>query len=279
MSIILRQCLDYAVENGWLETNEFSKVEVNTKLFQRTKKKTGETQVYNEYEEAELIADMLRRFNKHPHNMSPLAVVFLFESGLRIAEVCSIKYSDIDGNYIQIQRQEVREFEMVDDYTMRFKGFKIVEYTKSDDGYRKVYLTEAAKKIIEITKVIGKNYGYHNEGNFIFHTEAGNVNHYSIQAMIKRGCEYIDIMVKTSHKIRKTVISTLIDSGLSIDEIRRMAGHADERTTYQNYCFNRMSNKETEETIEKALKKDKVIKGNHYDNIIRMPKPCIYAEN
>ena len=77
--------------------------------------------------------------------------------------------------------------------------------------------------------------------------------------MIKRGCEKIGINVKTSHKIRKTYISTLIDSGLNIDQIRRMAGHSDERTTYGNYCFNRMTEEQTEEKIENALK---VIKGN-----------------
>ncbi|MCD7737671.1 MAG: hypothetical protein LUH58_01330 [Lachnospiraceae bacterium] len=54
-------------------------------------------------------------------------------------------------------------------------------------------------------------------------------------------------------KVRKTYISALIDSGLNINEIRRLAGHEDERTTYKNYCFNRMTNKETENLLEKAL--------------------------
>jgi hypothetical protein len=33
MSVILRQCMEYAVECGYLETNEFAKVKINTKLF------------------------------------------------------------------------------------------------------------------------------------------------------------------------------------------------------------------------------------------------------
>jgi integrase len=90
--------------------------------------------------------------------------------------------------------------------------------------------------------------------------------------MIKRGCEFINIDVKTSHKIRKTYISTLIDSGLNIDEIRRMVGHSDERTTYGNYCFNRLTNKQTEDAIEKALFKEKVIKSNQNSNLIEFKK-------
>lgn len=93
--------------------------------------------------------------------------------------------------------------------------------------------------------------------------------------MIKRGCEFINMDVKTCHKIRKTYISTLIDSGLNIDEIRRMVGHSDERTTYGNYCYNRLTNKETEETIEKAFSREEVIKSNQFDNVIEFKKVAI----
>lgn len=262
MSIILRQCLDFAVEKGYLEENEFSKVKINTKLFRRTKKKTSDTQVYNQQEEEDLIKDMIRRFNNNMKSTAPLTVMFQFETGLRIGEICAVKKSDIEGRYIHIQRQEVREFEKVDDFNMRFKCFKIVEYTKSEDGFRDVYLTDLALKIIDIALYINDQNGEHNPEGFLFFKDGSNINHYSVQAMIKRGCESINIDTKTSHKIRKTYISTLIDSGLNIDEIRRMVGHSDERTTYGNYCFNRMTNKQTENTIENALNKEKVIKGN-----------------
>lgn len=63
---------------------------------------------------------------------------------------------------------------------------------------------------------------------------------YSIQAMIKRGCEFINMDVKTCHKIRKTYISTLIDSGLNIDEIRRMVGHSDALLSYLLTMFDEL---------------------------------------
>lgn len=274
MSVILRQCIDYAVENEYLETNEFSKVKINSKLFRRSKKKTGETQVYTEDEEAKLIEDMIRRFRNNPTNTSPLAVMFMFETGLRIGEACALKLEDINGDYISIQRQEVREFEWKDDYSMKFKEFKIVEYTKSEDGYRDVYLTKTARKIIEVCK--GINNG---KTEFIFSNKNKRVNHYSIQAMIQRGCQYLEMMVKTAHKIRKTYISTLIDSGLNIDEIRRTVGHSDERTTYGNYCFNRKTQTETENIIEFALASKKVIKGNQKLYCDEVEKSRIYAEN
>lgn len=261
MSVILRQCLDYAVEIGYIDENIFSKVKVNTKMFVRSKKKSSSTQVYTELEEEKLINDMFRRFWNNPRNTAPLAVILSFELGTRIGEMCALKFGDIDGNYIFIQRQEVRDFEFVDEYTMKFAGFRIVEYAKTEDGNRGIYLTETAKNIIELVKMVNKR---NNESfdDFVFVKGGKNINHYSIQAMIKRGCENIDILVKTSHKIRKTYISKLIDSGLNIDEIRRMVGHADERTTFSSYCFNRLTDIQTEEKIESALGNTKVIKGN-----------------
>lgn len=262
MSMILRQCLDYAVECGYIAENVFSGIKINTKMFRRIKKKSGDSQVYTLDEEERLIKDMIRRFQNNPKNTAPLAVMLAFEIGVRIGELCVLKFDDIEGNYIHIQRQEVREYERADDFTMKFKCYKVVEYTKSEDGFRDIYLTETARKIIGLAHHMNMVNGEYCDEGYIFVKEHRNINHYSIQAMILRGCRRINMEVKTSHKIRKTYISTLIDSGLNIDAIRRFAGHSDERTTYGNYCYNRLTDKQTEEVVEEALNACEVIKGN-----------------
>ena len=278
MSIILRQCLDYAVELGILEENVFSKVKINSKLFVKAKKKPSDTQVYSYQEEIDLINDMIRRFENNPKSTAPLMVMLAFETGVRIGELCALKFSDIEGNYIHIQRQEIGTFKKTEACKMKFDKYEIVEYTKSDDGYRDIFLTETAKNIIEVARTMNEINREKNKDGFIFCKNGKNINHYSVMAMIRRGCEYININIKTSHKIRKTYISTLIDSGLNIDEIRRMAGHSDERTTYGNYCFNRLTNSETEDTIEKALTKHKVIKSNQILNVIEFEKKPILRQ-
>lgn len=252
MSIILRQCLDYAVELGYIEKNVFSEVKVNTKMFRRTKKKKGDTEVYTYSEEERIIEDMVRRYNNNPTSAAPLAVIFAFETGLRVGELCALKMEDINGDYIQIQRQEVRDYERVGDFNMRTKGYRIVEYTKSDDGYREIYLTQTAKRIINLSIETNKvNGGFYNPDGFLFCRSNGeNVNHYSIKAMLTEGCKHVKMQLKTSHKIRKTFISSLIDGGINIDEVRRIAGHSDERTTYGNYCYNRLTDKQTEAKLE-----------------------------
>lgn len=261
MSIILRQCLDHAIELGYLSENVFSDVKINTKMFRRVKKKKGETQVYSPKEEECMIKDMIRRFNNNPKSTAPLAVIFAFETGVRIGELCALKIEDIDGDYINIQRQEVRDFEKIDGYTMRFKGYKIAEYAKSDDGYRSIYLTSTAKKIIALSLKMNEINKENNPQGFLFCKNNKNVGLRSVASMIEQGCVQNGIQVKTSHKIRKTYISSLIDEGINIDEIRRIAGHSDERTTYGNYCYNRYTDKQTAERLE-FISSKKVIKGN-----------------
>ena len=60
-------------------------------------------------------------------------------------------------------------------------------------------------------------------------------------------------MEKSFHKVRKTYISALIDSGININEIRKAVGHTDERTTFSNYCYNRVGKQETTALFENAL--------------------------
>lgn len=259
MSIIIRQSLEYAVEKGYIEKNPFEKIKINSKMFRKVKKPLPQTQVYLTDEIPKIVYDMLRRFKNNPENTSPLAVLLDFEIGVRIGELVALRLSDIseDWTYIHIQRQAVREYERIEENStkMRFSGFKVVEYTKSDDGDRQVYLTDLARKIIKIVLSVNEYYKYKCE-DYIFVKGNQRLSHYTIQSKLYRGCESIGIITKTMHKVRKTYISSLIDSGLNIDEIRRQAGHSDERTTYGNYCFNRLTAPETQAIMENALRYD-----------------------
>lgn len=106
--------------------------------------------------------------------------------------------------------------------------------------------------MIDLSIKTNKINGGDNSDGFLFcKSDGGNVNHYSIKAMLTEGCTQANMKYKSSHKIRKTFISSLIDEGINIDEIRRIAGHSDERTTYGNYCYNRLTNKQTEEKLER----------------------------
>lgn len=253
MSIILRQGLDYAQEMGYIKINPFRKVKVEPRMFFRKKKQDDGSQVFLEDEQKQIEKEAYRRFSEKPHITNPLAICLAFQLGTRPCETVAIKFSDILGNYIHIQRMEVRNY-MLDKDTKEVKssGVKVVPHTKSDAGDRYIYLTEKARAILQLIKE--SNEAYHNEcDDYVFVRDNQRVEVIAVTNKLLNMCRTIGIPPKRCHKIRKTWISTLIDSELNISKIREMAGHTDERTTYRNYCFNRKTVSETEKEIERAL--------------------------
>ncbi len=91
------------------------------------------------------------------------------------------------------------------------------------------------------------------DDRYIFSVNEDPLSYYSIRHLYTRYCKAIETIDKSSHKARKTYISALIDGGVNINEIREMVGHADERTTYNCYCFDRKTREERIQLIEKAL--------------------------
>ena len=75
------------------------------------------------------------------HRLAPLAILFQFQTGLRLGELTAIRYEDIEtSGCIHIQRM----------YRPRTK--EVVEHTKNHID-RKAVLTDKAKRLIHIAKV------------------------------------------------------------------------------------------------------------------------------
>ncbi len=251
MAVIIRQSLDYAVQKKIIAENPFSKVRVDSKLFKVKRKPEDETQVFLVDEQPQIEAEAYRDFQETGHNAC-LTVPFAFQTGLRLGEIVAIKESDIRDDYIHIQRMEIREVDQLPDGTWTTQKMKVVDYTKSEAGDRWVYLSSKARDIIKRVLENNRDQGFHDNG-FLFLNKDGRIHAKGVDCRIRKYCRHIGIMEKGTHKIRKSYISTLIDSGLNINEIRKQAGHEDERTTYGNYCYNRLSNAQTESILEKAL--------------------------
>lgn len=74
---------------------------------------------------------------------------------------------------------------------------------------------------------------------------------YRVDQYLYSLCEEAGIGIKkSSHKISKTFISSLFATGLNMDKIREIAGHEDERTSLNNYCFETKTDKESERILD-----------------------------
>lgn len=128
----------------------------------------------------------------------------------------------------------------------------VVDNAKTDAGIREVPLVPQALKLIEAIRASNQMNGWSNK-EFLFLNNGERMTTRTIKYRISKYCKQCDIMEKSFHKVRKTYISALIDSGININEIRKVVGHTDERTTFSNYCYNRMGKQETAQLFENAL--------------------------
>lgn len=94
---------------------------------------------------------------------------------------------------------------------------------------------------------------YSNENNYIFSMTENTCSYHAVSDLYRKYCKKLDLRKRISHKARKTFISASIDAGININTIREIAGHADERTTLNNYCYDRSEKAEIMEKLEQVL--------------------------
>ena len=211
-------------------------------MFKPEKKQDSRTQVYSKEELRGLkelaMADFKNRVKRYV--LSPLADLFQFETGVRIGELIVLRYEDIEGDFITVQRMYRRDSK------------EIVPYTKGTYGDRRVILTTEAKSIIEICRNYQIDNDCDSEG-YIFSNDGEPCGYTPTRELYDKYCKKLGIIKKSSHKARKTYISSLLDGNVNVNSVREMAGHRDERTTLSNYYFDRSLDEEKKKMIEAAL--------------------------
>lgn len=260
MSIIIRQCLDYCCQVNILQSNPFRSVKIRKKLFRKVRKPKSKTQVFLVKEQLLLFNEANNSFLRCPKCTTPLMIMFNFFLGLRIGELTALKWSDIEDNYLYVHRSEIEDVKLdLNTGDVISSDFKVVEYTKSDAGDRYVYLNSEAKKILRIVKRVNFEYGRYDDGFIFLNMRNGRrTTTDAVSTYLQNLCIRAGIANKSSHKIRKTYISSLFDHNINIDTIRRMAGHESEKTTLQNYCFDQTDSDDLNVLLENATTFNKV---------------------
>lgn len=172
---------------------------------------------------------------------APLAVIFLFYTGLRLGEISALRFEDITGKSMLVNR------------LVRFPTGEIVDHTKGSYGSRTVPLIPNAAYIIDLIRTHRQERGLDAEG-YIFCPNDKPVSTYNaIERALKKYCQDLGIEERSPHKERKTFTSALLSNGVSINTTRQLAGHVDERTTLNNYCYDRSDEDEKLAQITYAL--------------------------
>jgi integrase len=171
-------------------------------------------------------------------------IEFMVRLGLRIAEASGLRFSDREGNVVQIRRQ----------FTKRGQ---VVEYTKTQAGRRRVPLTdELVEKLNFRQSFLGLS-----DDDFIFATEPGGnpPSHSNFrrrgwnQVVTATGLKLEEGVKVTPHDARHATASQLGELKLDADDAAALLGHTSGKITREIYthAFDR---ERREERIREAMR-------------------------
>jgi len=215
-------------------TSFFGDLQISKKTFKKPDKKK---QVFTEEETKEII----KWLKDHP-TVGNLGIVLVFQTGLREAELAALKYCDVDGNILNVRRQEVR----YKDESGKMI-YEIVPYTKTEAGERGVILTP---KALETIKMIRRLNPF---GEYMMQVGDKKIGKVSFNDYLYKACDALGIERRSMHKIRKTYGTMLIDSGADDSTVMEQMGHADITTTRKFYYFSNKSHQEKVEQVQRAI--------------------------
>ena len=248
MFSIVNQCFEYASDPDINIVNDnlwaIAKKKINKDLMVTSTTPSDESQIFTNEERKEikrLVLEDLENFKSRPTSAG-LQILFMFETGLRIGECTGLKWSDVKKGRLYIRRQATNK--------------EVKEWTKTNNGYRDIPLTDEALHILELVKEF--NTKYEMKAEWIFQSKDPKIDYRlsynAANNKLAKLCEKIDSVRKSPHKLRKTCLSALLDNpNVNNRTVQRYAGHGDITTTLRYYNFDRSSKEEQAKAINDAL--------------------------
>lgn len=174
-----------------------------------------------------------------------------FYLGMRIGELASLRWSDVNWHerYIYTHTTQTKYYQR-DEFGNRVGPMRYVnqDTTKTPHSVRAVPLCDNALYLLRQLYEWHKTKGYQSE--FLAYDGTDTILSRSLARTLTRLCKLCEVNTFNSHRIRKTYSSELHRIGVPLRMISDVMGHADIRTTEENYLI---SYDDTLQVIRKAL--------------------------
>lgn len=217
--------IQYCIDKNYISSNPIEHLKPAKDSFTSKKKVRDCDTVFTKEEQRKVC---IQAEEEAVNNAIPLGIVLLFNLGLRIGELCALKWGDIENNYIHIQREEVSTVNSQG----KVHGYKIVEHCKTDAGDRRLLLNDKAKGILgRIQSLNAANDLPIGLDNYIFlRRKKGVIKTCTIRCFdprLRRYCKEVGMsVIKSPHDIRRTVLTKLYFAGMPLKKIQEYAGHS-----------------------------------------------------
>lgn len=178
-------------------------------------------------------------------------------TGMRVAEIMALRWSDIKDNYIWIHAQQLRKDGNSGDYIY-------CPWTKDDKKHtgkgRRFPLFNSIRDLLAEIKVVQTNLGINSE-YVLCHADGEWLKKECYETMLRRLFQSFGYNITNNHALRKSLNSNiLIPLGVDVTDRASMLGHSVE-TNLRYYSYARKDNTDELISLLNGLKKD------DYDNM------------
>lgn len=212
-----RKLIDFSI------TEVIKDMDISRKSFRKISH-TDEELVFMEDEVPKVIDYIL---NTKP-DIIGLGIILLFKTGLRPGELAALTKSDVNENFVNVHRTEIR-YKTKDGETI----YEVRDFPKTEAGIRKVIIPHEWSWIIHDIK---KQNPF---GKYLFERNGKRIRTYVFSQRLETICKHLNIVNKSPNKIRKTYGTILIDGNVEESLIISQMGHTNIKTTKSHYYRNR----------------------------------------
>lgn len=239
LRLLLIGIFKYAKKRKYTEisiTQFLGDLELAKKCFAKRIKKDEES-VFTDTE-----VEKIYKYISDNKSLINFGILLAFQTGVRVGELCTLKFSDIQGNKLSISRTEVRYRDSKGNYI-----YEVRESPKTEAGNRDIILNSQAQKTLKQIRRMNPF------GEYMFVRNGIRIKEKAFSVKIVKICQYVGIKERSMHKVRKTYATKLINGGVDESLIIKQMGHTSIDCTKNYYYFNNKSDEEAVRQIEAAI--------------------------
>lgn len=220
----LNSFIIYAQQKKLINQNPFEYFDVHKDNFAPKTIHKDEDDIFSDKEK-----DAIKSIALKEKDNKSLAIVLLFNLGIRDGELLALKWRDVSNNTIHIQSEMVE----ICDKDGNHKGFKYVDHCKTVAGDRELLLNSEVQMVLRETRKYNMAKGFPiSEDDYIFlRKRNGEIIPFTprvVYSKLERLCKQANMsVIKSPHDIRRTVFTNLYYAGMPLKDIQKFAGHED----------------------------------------------------
>lgn len=191
---------------------------------------------------------LLAYCRQHGHDWRANVTAFLLLTGLRLSEARALRWSDIEGNRLRVERT-----------VQRIGDAWVTATPKTHAGRRTLVLGEQALAVLrDQRRVVAERRlragAAWCDADLVFPNETGGYLHdKAVSTAVRRTCALAGVEPVRPHQLRHWHASLALSGGAPLSLVSRQLGHANTHTTAAVYAHAVSDTRLVSEVLEKAL--------------------------